>query len=85
MPRYQKIFEALFLLSFIGLYFAVSINRNPEQFTPLEVLLYIWFAGFAYDEFGEFIDAGTLFYIADFWSVWDLGIIGVGVAYLITR
>lgn len=42
-------------------------------------------AAFAYDEFGEFQDAGALFYQTDFWSLWDLGIIGTGVAFLIAR
>jgi len=42
-------------------------------------------AAFAYDEFGEFQDAGVLFYQTDFWSLWDLGIIGTGVAFLIAR
>ena len=59
------------------------VERNPRHITPIEVLLYIWIAAFAYDEFGEFRDAGTLFYAQDFWSIWDLGIIGVGAAYLI--
>lgn len=85
MPKYQKAFEAIFFLSFLALYYAVSVERNPVHITPVEVLLYIWIAGFAYDEFGEFKDAGSLFYAADFWSLWDLGIIGVGAAYLISR
>lgn len=85
VPKYQKVFEALFFISFLALYYAVSAERNPRHIIPTEVLLYIWIAGFAYDEFGEFKDAGTLFYAADFWSLWDLGIIGVGAAYLITR
>lgn len=85
MPKYQKAFEAVFFLSFLALYYAVSVERNPLHVTPVEVLLYIWIAGFAYDEFGEFKDAGTLFYAADFWSLWDLGIIGIGAAFLISR
>lgn len=51
----------------------------------MEVLLYIWIAAFAYDEFGEFRDAGRLFYAADFWSIWDLGIIGIGVTFFLVR
>jgi hypothetical protein len=38
---------------------------------------------FAYDELSEFIDAG-LFYYTDFWSAWDLAIIGVGAAFFTT-
>jgi hypothetical protein len=50
-----------------------------------EIFLLIWIAAFACEEIGEFRDAGTLFYAADFWSLWDLSIILVGVAYFITR
>ena len=85
VPKYQKIFESIFFLSFLGLYYAVLVERNPRRITPIEVLLYIWIAAFAYEEFGEFRDAGKLFYAADFWSLWDLGIIGVGAAFLTTR
>ena len=55
VPKYQKIFEALFFASFLALYYAVLIERHPERITPLEVLLYIWIAAFAYEEFGELV------------------------------
>ena len=69
---------------FLVLYYAVLVERNLQEITVVEVLLYIWIAAFAYDEFGEFQDAGTLFYAADFWSLWDIGIVGIGVAFLIS-
>ena len=84
VPKYQKVFEALFFAIFLGLYYAVLVERNPRHITTVEVLLYLWIAAFAYEEFGEFKDAGTLFYAADFWSLWDIGIIGIGVAYLVS-
>ena len=84
MPKYQKAFEAVFFALFLVLYYAVLAERNPGKITSVEVFLYIWIAAFAYDEFGEFKDAGTLFYAADFWSLWDIGIIGIGLAYLIS-
>lgn len=68
---------------FLLLYYAVLVERNPEKITFVETLLYIWIAAFAYDELGEFRDAGTLFYATDFWSIWDIGIVGIGIAYLI--
>ena len=54
VPKYQKSFEAIFFVLFLGLYYAVLAERNPQKVTPVEVLLYIWIAAFAYDEFGEF-------------------------------
>ncbi|MCJ1414062.1 hypothetical protein MMC32_000387 [Xylographa parallela] len=85
VPKYQKVFEALFFATFLALYYAVLLERHPERVGVFEVLLYIWITAFAYEEFGEFRDAGTLFYAADFWSLWDLGIILVGVAFLVAR
>ncbi|KAL9000108.1 MAG: hypothetical protein Q9169_001183 [Polycauliona sp. 2 TL-2023] len=85
VPRYQKAFEAAFFAIFLGLYYAVLVERNPQHITLIEILLYVWIFSFACDEFGEFRDAGSLFYATDFWSLWDLGIIGIGTAYLILR
>ena len=85
VPKYQVIFEALFFASFLALYYAVLLERHPERITPLEGLLYVWIAAFAYDELGELRDTGSLFYAADLWNLWDVGIVLVGVAFLIAR
>lgn len=68
---------------FLALYYAVLVERNPKKINFVEVFLYIWIAAFAYDEFGEFQDAGTLFYGMEFWSIWDIGIVGIGAAFLV--
>lgn len=83
VPKYQKTFEAVFFAIFLVLYYAVLWERNPGRITFVEVLLYIWILAFACDEFGEIRDAGTLFYSFDFWSLWDIGIIAIGAAYLV--
>ena len=83
IPKYQKLFEALFFVMFLALYYAVLVERNPQKITFVEVFLYIWIVAFAYNEYGEFQDSGTLFYAMDFWSIWDVGIVGIGAAYLI--
>lgn len=62
VPKYQKAFQVAFFASFLALYYAVLVERNPRHVTVKEVFLYIWIAAFAYDEFGEFKDAGVLFY-----------------------
>ena len=76
-------FEALFFAIFLALYYAVLVERNAHKVTIVEVLLYIWIAAFACEEFGEFRDAGTLFYAADFWSLWDIIVIAIGAAFLV--
>ena len=85
VPKYQKAFQVAFFAAFLFLYYAVLVQRSFGSITATEVLLYVWIAAFAYDEFGEFRDAGILFYGSDFWSVWDLAIILVGTAFFITR
>jgi hypothetical protein len=52
--------------------------------TPIEIILYIWFAAFAYDELSEFIDAGSIFYSVDIWNGCDLVIIFIGAAFIAT-
>ena len=73
VPRYLKVFETVFFLTFLALYYAVLVNRSSSHVTPTEVLLYVWIAGFTYDEFGDWNDAGqTSFYASDFWWAWDI-------------
>lgn len=85
VPKYQKLFQAAFFVSFLILYYAVLVERNPRRVSATEVFLYIWIGSFAYDELGELMDAGIMFYQTDFWSLWDLAIIGIGAAFFITR
>ncbi|KAI4798213.1 hypothetical protein E4T44_11998 [Aureobasidium sp. EXF-8845] len=86
VPIYLKTFEVLFFAAFLAFYFAVLMQRSFYSVTTAEVFLYIWIASFAHNEIGEFWDAGTTtFYLADFWSLWDLLVIGIGVAFFITR
>lgn len=84
VPKYQKFFQTAFFISLLALYYAVLVERNPQHITATESMLYIWIAAFAYDEFGEIQDAGLMFYQTDFWSLWDIGIIGVSAAFVAT-
>jgi len=67
VPKYLKSFEVLFFASFLFLYYAVLMERDPNRITTLEVFLCLWLAAFAYDELSEWIDAGSIFYAADVW------------------
>lgn len=85
VPKYQKVFQSAFFAAFLALYYFMLYNRDPYKITAVEVLLYLWLISFAYDELSEFTDAGFMFYSNDFWSLWDLGIIGTGIAFIIAR
>jgi hypothetical protein len=81
---YRKMFEAAFFLSFLLLYYSVLVERKQNGLGFFETLMDVWIAAFAYDELSGLVDAGMLFYQMDFWSLWNLGIIGVGVSFIIT-
>ncbi|KAF7528168.1 hypothetical protein PCG10_001457 [Penicillium crustosum] len=85
VPLYRKIFEAAFFMSFLFLYYAVLVERRQEAVGIFEAVMYVWIVAFAYDELSGIIDAGVVFYQMDFWSLWNLSIIGVGIAFVITR
>ncbi|GLI78981.1 hypothetical protein PoHVEF18_007303 [Penicillium ochrochloron] len=85
VPVYRKMFEAGFFISFLLLYYSVLVERKPNGLGFFEVFMDVWIVAFAYDELSGLIDAGMLFYQMDFWSLWNLGIIGVGFAFMITR
>lgn len=85
VPKYQKAFQIAFFISFLALYYAVLVERDPDRITPTEALLYVWIIAFAYDELGEIKDAGLMFYQTDFWSLWDIGIICLSAAFVLTR
>ena len=85
VPKYLKIYEVLFFAVFLGLYYAVLIDRQMDHVTVEEVVLFLWLAAFSHDEFGQFYDAGMTFYATDFWSIWDFGIVAIGVTFFILR
>ncbi|KAK4144571.1 uncharacterized protein C8A04DRAFT_11407 [Dichotomopilus funicola] len=85
VPKYLKSFEVLFFASFLFLYYAVLVERDPNRITTLEVFLCLWLAAFAYDELSEWIDAGSIFYAADVWNIFDMAMIGIGFTYFVLR
>lgn len=85
VPKYLKSFEVVFFLSFLGLFYATLVERHPYKIPTIEVLLYIWFAAFFYDELSEWIDAGSIFYAADVWNLFDMIMISIGIIFAVMR
>lgn len=85
VPIYLKVFEVIFFSAFLALYYYVLVQRSFHTVTVAEIFLYIWIASFAYNEVGEFWDAGSTFYMSDFWSAWDIFIVLIGIAFFIAR
>lgn len=85
VPKYVKLFEVLFFVTFIALFYGVLLERNPMHINTVECFLFIWFASFAYDELSGFIDAGSIFYAVDIWNSCDFIIVLIGTAFFICR
>ncbi|EPE02396.1 ion transporter [Ophiostoma piceae UAMH 11346] len=85
VPKYLKMFEALFFFVFLGIFYLTLLERNPTRVGVSEVFFFLFLAAFAYDELSEWIDAGSLFYVYDFWNVFDLIMIGIGSVFAVLR
>ncbi|KAK4213507.1 calcium channel YVC1 [Rhypophila decipiens] len=88
VPKYLKSFEVLFFAVFLALYYGVLVERQGREthdITVLEISLILWFAAFAYDELSEWIDAGSIFYAADVWNIFDMAMIVIGFLYVVLR
>ncbi|XWW93897.1 hypothetical protein V2A60_001836 [Cordyceps javanica] len=85
VPKYLKTFEAFFFLIFLYLYYTVLIQRVSERITAAEAVLWVWIAAFCYDEFSEWLDAGSVFYVTDIWNVCDLIMMLLGCVFAALR
>ncbi|EPS40228.1 hypothetical protein H072_5989 [Dactylellina haptotyla CBS 200.50] len=85
VPRYQKVFEAVFNVVFLALYYGVLVERDMYKVSPLEWCLNVMFLSFCYEEVSQITDAGALFYAADFWSWADILIIIIYTIFFIFR
>lgn len=83
VPKYLKAFEVLFFGVFLCIYYSVLIEQNRYAVTPTEIMLYLWFSAFFYDEVSEYIDAGSIFYAADVWNLFDMIMIAIGMVFAI--
>ncbi|ROT42890.1 hypothetical protein SODALDRAFT_342137 [Sodiomyces alkalinus F11] len=86
VPRYLKAWEVFFFSVFLCLYYAVLLGeKDPTKISGTEIALFIWLAAFCYDELSEWIDAGSIFYAADIWNLFDMIMMGIGVAFAVLR
>ncbi|KAF3915196.1 hypothetical protein ABW20_dc0106749 [Dactylellina cionopaga] len=85
VPRYQKVFEAMFNVVFLALYYSVLVERDMIRVSVLEWCLNVMFLSFCYEEVSQITDAGALFYSADFWSWADILIIIIYAIFFIFR
>ena len=74
VPRYRQFLSTTSFAVLLGLYVAVLVERSLH-ISPLEVIFWIWSAGFMLDEVVGFTEQGFSLYIMSFWNAFDLGIL----------
>lgn len=84
VPKYLKAWEVAFFISFLILYYSVVLERSFTTIPKVEVVFYVWLAAFLWDEVQEWGDGGIL-YLSDFWNLFDMIMIGIGIVFAILR
>lgn len=84
VPRYRQILSTCSFAILLGLYLSVLIQRSLD-ITPLEIVFWIWSAGFMLDEIVGFNEQGFSLYIMSFWNTFDVGILLLLVCFYCMR
>lgn len=84
VPRYRQLFSTLSFAVMLGLFLAVLVEKSLE-ITPLEIIFWIWSAGYMLDEVVGFSEQGFGLYIMSVWNAFDLGILMLFFAYYVLR
>ena len=84
VPRYRQFLSTLSFAVLLGLYVAV-LQRRRLEITTLEIIFWLWSAGFMLDEIVGFNEQGFSLYLMSFWNVFDLGILLLLITYYCMR
>ncbi|KAI9373368.1 hypothetical protein BJX61DRAFT_383780 [Aspergillus egyptiacus] len=84
VPRYRQFISTLSFAVLLVLFLAVLQERNME-IGSLEVLFWLWSAGFMLDEIVGFNEQGFSLYLMSFWNIFDLGILVLLFCYYCMR
>lgn len=83
-PVYQNATQVIFSLIYLGLYTgAINTVNSTGDLDVIEIMLYIFTAGFFFDEFSKFWKVGR-FYIG-FWNVFNILLYSMLTTSLIIR
>lgn len=80
VPRYRQFLSTCSFAVLLGLYLAVLVERSLV-ITPLEVVFWVWSAGFMLDEIVGFNEQGFSLYLMSFWNTFDVGILLLLILY----
>lgn len=87
VPKYRSFFIMVNYAILLGLFYLLLFTESDDLgITMTEVLLHIWFAGFATDEFMQAREAVSLgHYTIDYWSVFDITIVLIYLVFFSLR
>lgn len=84
VPRYRQFLSTVSFAVLLGLFLAVLQQRRVD-ITTLEIVFWLWSAGFMLDEIVGFNEQGFSLYLMSFWNVFDLGILLLLFCYYCMR
>ena len=84
VPRYRNILSTISFAILLILFIAVLEDKSLD-ITTLEIIFWIWTAGYMLDEVIGFNEQGFSLYIASFWNTFDLGILVLFFLHLCLR
>ncbi|KAA8916064.1 hypothetical protein TRICI_001787 [Trichomonascus ciferrii] len=87
VPKYRSFFIMINYAILLGLFYLLLFTESDDLgITMIEVLLHVWFAGFATDEFMQAREAVSLgHYTIDYWSVFDITIVLIYLVFFCLR
>lgn len=84
VPRYRHFFSTCSLAILLGLFLQV-LGQRSSAITTLEIIFWLWSAGFMLDEIVGFNEQGFSLYIMSFWNTFDVGILLLLVVFYCMR
>lgn len=88
VPRYRAFFMMINYAILLNLFYALLFKTDGDliNVTWTEVILHIWFSGFALDEISQIRDAGSLgHYTSDYWAMFDICIVSTYITFFVLR
>lgn len=84
VPRYRQLFSTISYAVMLGLFLAVLLDKSLH-ITPLEIVFWLYSAGYMLDEVVGFTEQGFGLYIISVWNAFDLGILMMFLVYYVLR
>lgn len=84
VPRYRQALSTISFAILLFLFLAVTYSQSLS-ITGLEIVFWLWSAGFMLDEVVGFNEQGFSLYLMSFWNIFDLGILLLLCCYMCMR